>query len=342
MLLPNRHQNTGDYRYGFQGQEMDDEIKGEGNSLDFTFRMYGSREGRFLSLDPLSAQYPHNSPYVFAENRVIDGIELEGLEYLDKDKAMVEAISGTLFIKLENFSELSQKNILKSNSQLFYHNTEGLAYGDLALRASIIPTPDQLPSVAPDEEENFNRNSYQENSTYYRKVNGKGGGFNLVKENYSQTLTSKAPTVKAGAAGLLFLVDLAVQAKNVSNKLIVTRDHSKLEFQTKSWEHRDWNDNLLSGNSAVVDKVYRDLETALSTPGLVPDEVRSDVNAMSNLFNVVLFGGNGNEGEQITELGLKIYREISNPEYGKSLELLEIKLKEWENKSNGGKEDEEK
>lgn len=39
-----------------------------------------------MSLDPLSTQYPHNSPYAFAENRVIDGIKLEGLEYLDKDK----------------------------------------------------------------------------------------------------------------------------------------------------------------------------------------------------------------------------------------------------------------
>jgi len=31
MLLPNRHANTSDYRYGFQGQELDNEIKGEGN-----------------------------------------------------------------------------------------------------------------------------------------------------------------------------------------------------------------------------------------------------------------------------------------------------------------------
>jgi hypothetical protein len=28
----------------------------------------------------LSASYPHNSPYAFSENRVIDGVELEGLE----------------------------------------------------------------------------------------------------------------------------------------------------------------------------------------------------------------------------------------------------------------------
>lgn len=36
--------------------------------------------GRFLSLDPLSKYYPWNSPYAFSENRVIDAIELEGLE----------------------------------------------------------------------------------------------------------------------------------------------------------------------------------------------------------------------------------------------------------------------
>lgn len=47
------------------------------------------RVGRFLSLDPLAAKYPHNSPYAFSENRVIDAIELEGLEsvlVIDQDE----------------------------------------------------------------------------------------------------------------------------------------------------------------------------------------------------------------------------------------------------------------
>ncbi|MEP4780045.1 MAG: 3-coathanger stack domain-containing protein, partial [Algibacter sp.] len=39
-LLPNRHGSTDDYRYGFQGQEMDNEVKGEGNSINFKFRMH--------------------------------------------------------------------------------------------------------------------------------------------------------------------------------------------------------------------------------------------------------------------------------------------------------------
>ena len=31
------------------------------------------RLGRFWSVDPLASKYPWNSPYAFAENRVIDG-----------------------------------------------------------------------------------------------------------------------------------------------------------------------------------------------------------------------------------------------------------------------------
>lgn len=69
-----------DYRRGFQGQEEDDELKGEGNSVNYTYRMHDPRLGRFFAIDPLASKYPHNSPYAFSENRVIDAIELEGLE----------------------------------------------------------------------------------------------------------------------------------------------------------------------------------------------------------------------------------------------------------------------
>jgi hypothetical protein len=59
---------------------MDNEEKGVGNSINYKYRVHDSRLGRFLSIDPLAPKYPHNSPYAFSENRVIDCIELEGLE----------------------------------------------------------------------------------------------------------------------------------------------------------------------------------------------------------------------------------------------------------------------
>lgn len=43
--------------------------------------MHDPRIGRFFAIDPLAKKYPHNGPYNFSENRVIDGVELEGLEW---------------------------------------------------------------------------------------------------------------------------------------------------------------------------------------------------------------------------------------------------------------------
>ena len=102
MLLPNRHHNTPDYRYGFQGQEMDDEVKGEGNSLNYKYRMHDPRVGRFFAVDPLASTYPWNSTYAFSENRVIDGLELEGLEYLSVHHYANGAVSKTEFYKMTN------------------------------------------------------------------------------------------------------------------------------------------------------------------------------------------------------------------------------------------------
>src|SRR5690606_17058167 len=61
--------NKSGYRYGFQGQEKDDEVKGKGNSVNYTYRMHDPRLGRFFAVDPLADK-----------NQVISTFELEGLE----------------------------------------------------------------------------------------------------------------------------------------------------------------------------------------------------------------------------------------------------------------------
>jgi hypothetical protein len=82
MLVPNRHgsNDPNGYRYGFQGQEKDDELKGEGNSLNFKYRIDDTRIGRFFAVDPMAKKYPYYSPYAFGGNKVIQFIEFEGLE----------------------------------------------------------------------------------------------------------------------------------------------------------------------------------------------------------------------------------------------------------------------
>lgn len=89
-----------DYRYGFQSQERDDEIKGSGNSLNYEYRMHDTRLGRFFVVDPLTTKYPQWTPYQFAGNQVINSIELEGLE--PANDLMIPANTGNTYLASSN------------------------------------------------------------------------------------------------------------------------------------------------------------------------------------------------------------------------------------------------
>jgi len=68
------------YRFGFNGMEMDDEVKGEGNSLDFGARIYDNRLGRWMSLDELGRFYIGVSEYQYALNSCIVNRGIDGRE----------------------------------------------------------------------------------------------------------------------------------------------------------------------------------------------------------------------------------------------------------------------
>jgi RHS repeat-associated protein len=76
--LTARTWNEKPHRYGFQNQEEDPELW-EG-AVTYKYRIEDPSLGRFFSVDPLYAKYPWNSNYAFSENRVLDAVELEGLE----------------------------------------------------------------------------------------------------------------------------------------------------------------------------------------------------------------------------------------------------------------------
>ena len=72
MVMPNRNGTQNDsYRYSFQDQEKDDEIKGSNNSINYKYRMHDPRIGRFFSTDPIEDEYPVYSPYHFSSNQPI-------------------------------------------------------------------------------------------------------------------------------------------------------------------------------------------------------------------------------------------------------------------------------
>ncbi len=74
---------TEGYRYGFNGKEEDNEGMGGGKqTYDYGFRIYNPALAKFLSVDPLTKQYPELTTYQFASNTPIWAIDLDGAEAL--------------------------------------------------------------------------------------------------------------------------------------------------------------------------------------------------------------------------------------------------------------------
>ncbi len=69
-------------RFGFNGKEKDNEVKGVGNSYDFGARIHDPRLGRWLSLDPLMKKYPDLSPYCFVANTPIGAKDADGRDII--------------------------------------------------------------------------------------------------------------------------------------------------------------------------------------------------------------------------------------------------------------------
>jgi RHS repeat-associated protein len=81
-LYDQLERGVGAYRYGFNGMEADDEMKGEGNSYDFGARMLDPRIGRWLSRDAKADIYVPISPYAYAGNSPIQYMDPNGEEVI--------------------------------------------------------------------------------------------------------------------------------------------------------------------------------------------------------------------------------------------------------------------
>ena len=103
----------------FQGQMLDDELNL--NWFAFKWRNYDASLSRFHNIDPLADEYSYQSPYNFSENRVIDGVELEGLEYVSAKDARLEVRSNSaIHIKKENWSWFFRNNLEAANNDPKY------------------------------------------------------------------------------------------------------------------------------------------------------------------------------------------------------------------------------
>ena len=114
-LMPARtYPTTGKvYRYGFNGKENDNEVKGTGNQQDYGMRIYDPRLVRFMSVDSLAKKFPELSSYQFGSNSPILNIDLDGLEASTSLKKVLKDSRGAPVI-IEGTKQLVKEQVGKS------------------------------------------------------------------------------------------------------------------------------------------------------------------------------------------------------------------------------------
>ena len=122
MPMPGRTRLS-TYRFGFQGMERDDDLKGNGNSYTTEFRQYDPRVGRWLSLDPMMDKYPGVSPYVAMMNNPIHITDEKG------NDALADAIQ-TLRTDVNGHHVGETIDVLRFNPQYQRNYVYSMVVGD--------------------------------------------------------------------------------------------------------------------------------------------------------------------------------------------------------------------
>jgi len=120
MELVGRTFNSDSAVYGFNGKRKDNAINGDGVDYDYGARIYDSRLGRFLSVDPLTKKYPSEAPYSAMDNSplsIIDPDGKGGIVTLDKQNCIVTISSTFTFYGNGASSDKATKIAAKIETQ---------------------------------------------------------------------------------------------------------------------------------------------------------------------------------------------------------------------------------
>jgi len=240
MLVPHRTFSSPEYRYGFQGQEKDDEVKGNGNSLNYKFRMHDPRVGRFFAVDPLAVAYSWNSPYSFSENDVVRAVELEGGE----KKIVIHKINGfydddgspiivSTSVKIEKLTWVTFDNLkgrMYASTEVFYAHKNGKIYKGQEIYEEIRsgnPTPSANYDYTSLEIGSNSQKDKTDNDKKYAGWNPLKWGklvkrdFNAPDNQIARDLTELSPLLEAGfgLGAMNLYAKIASKSKNLGMKV---------------------------------------------------------------------------------------------------------------------------
>lgn len=152
ISMINRIGRSHQYRYGFNGKEKDNEVKGTGNSYDFGARMQDPRLGRWLAVDPFFNKFPSHSPYIFAVNSPLvftdsDGRMVDLKDFDAKQQEVIKNVFNSILsgsgvkVKIVNnivVFEQTQKKVASVRDKLAKEVGAGTGYSTRAALAVVL------------------------------------------------------------------------------------------------------------------------------------------------------------------------------------------------------------
>jgi hypothetical protein len=285
-----------------------------------------------MSVDPLAPDYPWNSPYAFTENRPIDGIDLEGAEYLDADEAMVEVVNGAAKLNVGNLKGRARSiyltmsnNINGQTGQVGVNTTFAEITSNVTLEEIELGLVQMVPlKVNPLKNQVAAPKDSKEAGYYEIEVIGfkaKGGGPKGQQKQkmkkgqvYQHKATVVMPPRISGGTSALF--GLAVAAELFMLYSDFANVASMQNVETKMKEHASiLQDALFDYQYAIEQQIVE-----------LPEELQNS-RGIGDILNVILTGDvrypreEGhylyNDQQKAREIGIKILKEVSsnNPAY---------------------------
>jgi len=296
MAIDSRSYTSSLYRYGFNGKELDKETGEE----DYGARMYSIWGNRFLSIDPIASKYPELSPYQFASNRPIDGVDLNGLEYLSKEESFYEIKNGNVFIKEETAKMIGMKIAYASGKDANGKDWIGtnLVIGFLDLKKIESPLSPNY-SLAQSKESFYNNEFNLDGRFDYtpgtdagqlRPKDMPGARSNYTKGilnpegNYDQRQTNRQSSWESAMRGDAF----SAPAFRMAGYAGLALEMFKLAKTYNDNNIAANNKKILDRQNEALNKVIEDLQTGL-TKGLIPSKFQN-IDKLSQIGNYLLQG----------------------------------------------------
>jgi RHS repeat-associated protein len=172
---------------------MDNDISGgfTGANYDYGFRIYDSRIAKFLSVDPLTKDYPWYTPYQFAGNKPIYAIDLDGLEEKVVTYYNVQHDGTTTkigVVRFDNFKGDWEDTRYFNNYFVIDEDGNQTFYGDYGINEFAGQAQYEMANNDVDYEQGYEKMSFKEARIMVKEQPENQEAFNVMK-NYFAMVT---------------------------------------------------------------------------------------------------------------------------------------------------------